>query len=127
MGMNSTIGHRWLLLVCLVFGCAKAGNPRERLASALSDSLEKAADPHVAFVRDSTHLQIELANAAFPAVPDSVRTNQASDIGRFALRHYERANELDSITVMYRDSVRPGVWNIRHTRTFPAGDLRNIH
>jgi O-acetyl-ADP-ribose deacetylase (regulator of RNase III) len=125
--MNSTIGHRWLLLLCLVCGCAKAGNPRERLASALSDSLAKAADPEVAFRKDSTHLLVELATVAFPTVSDSLLTYQARDVAQFALRHYERANELDSVTVLYREESRPGVWYIRHTRTFPAGDLRNIH
>ena len=123
--MNFDIRHRWLLLLCFVVGCGPA-NSRERLASVLSDSLGTAAEPDVAFQRDSTHLLVELATVAFPTVAESVLTRQATGIGRFALRHYERANEVDTVTVLYREAVRPGFWWIRHTRTFPARDLRNI-
>ena len=40
--------------------------------------------------------------------------------------HYERANELDSVTVDYREAVSPGLWYVRHERTFPVEDLRNV-
>jgi hypothetical protein len=123
--MNFNIRRQRLLLLCFVAACAEPANSRERLASILSDSLGTAADPAVAFQKDSTHLMVELATVAFPTVTDSVLTSQARGIGRFALRHYEPANELDSVTVLYREEVRPGAWHIRHTRTFPAGDLRN--
>jgi hypothetical protein len=105
--------------------CIGPTDSRERLASALRDSLGKAADPHVAYQRDSRHLQVELATAAFPTMAEPALTGQARAIGSFALRHYERANELDSVTVLYREAApNPGIWYIRHTRTFPVASLR---
>jgi hypothetical protein len=117
--------RQWLLLLALAAGCAGPVDARDRLAFALSDSLGKAADPHVAFQNDSTHLVVELADSVFSAVPESALTRQARDIGGLALRRYERAAELDSVTVLYRDSVTQGVWRIRRTRTFPVGALRD--
>jgi hypothetical protein len=119
--------HRLLPLLALAAACLGPANSRERLASALKDRVGEAADPQVAFMRDSTHLQVELATVAFRTVPESVLTVQARDIGAFALRHYERANEVDSVTVLYREAVSPGLWYIRHIRTFPVGDLRDVH
>src|SRR5450759_1044582 len=124
--MKVILRRQWLSLVALAAACVEPANSRERLASALRDSLGKAADPQVAFQRDSTHLLVELATVAFPTVPEPVLTGQARDIGGFALRHYERANQVDSVTVLYREAVRPGVWHIRHTRTFPGENLRNV-
>jgi hypothetical protein len=118
--------HRLLPFLALAAACLGPANSRERLAAALKERVGEAADPDVAFLKDSTHLLVNLATVAFRTVPDSVLTVQARDIGRFALGHYERANELDSITVVYREAVSPGLWYVRHTRTFPVGDLRNV-
>jgi hypothetical protein len=52
-------------------------------------------------------------------------TEQARSIGSFALRHYEKATQLDSVTVLYHEAVRPGLWHIRHQRRFAVEDLRN--
>jgi hypothetical protein len=125
--MKLSICRQWLPLLTLAAACIKPSTARERVASALRDSLAKAADPEVAFQRDSTHLLVELATAAFPTVPESVLTSQARSIGAFALRHYDNANQLDSVTVLYREAARPGVWYIRHTRTFPVANLRSAH
>ena len=122
--MKVILRHQWLPLLALTAACVEPANSRERIASALRDSLGKAADPQVAFQRDSTHLLVELATVAFPTVPESVLTAQARDIGGFALRHYERANQVDSVTVLYREAVRSGVWYIRHTCTFSVESLR---
>ena len=118
------IPQRQLLLLALAAACLKPANSRERLASELKDSLGEAANPDVGFMKDSTHLLVNLATVAFRTVPESVLTVQARDIGRFALRHYERATEVDSVTVLYREAVSPGFWYVRHERTFPAGELR---
>src|SRR5438046_10446738 len=92
-------------------------NPaRENLVAALQDSLGKDAQPEVAFQRDSTNLQIELAAAPFAKLSDSAFTVRARDIARFALARYEKAGELDSITVLDRDVVSRGAWRIRDTR-----------
>jgi murein DD-endopeptidase MepM/ murein hydrolase activator NlpD len=120
------LGRQLLSLLALAAACAGPTDSRDRLASELRDRVGDAADPHVSFLRDSTHLQVELATVAFRTMPESVLTDQARNIGVFALRHYERANEVDSVTVLYREAVSPGFWYIRHTRTFPVGELRNV-
>ena len=118
--------HQLLPLLALATACLGPANSRERLAAALKDRVGDLADPDVGFMRDSTHLLVNLATVAFRTVPDSVLTVQAKAIGAFALRHYERANELDSITVLYREKVSSGFWYVRHERTFPVGELRNV-
>ena len=118
--------HQLLLLLALAAACLGPANSRERLASALKDRVGEAADPDVGFMRDSTHLLVNLATVAFRTVSDSVLTVQARDIGAFALRQYERANELDSVTVLYREKVSSGFWYVRHERTFPVAELRNV-
>ena len=131
------LGVRWTMkitrcrcsLALLVFlaACRGPANSRERLASVLRDSLGEAADPQVAYQRDSTHLLVELATAAFPTVSDSILTGQARAIGVFALRHYEGTSQLDSVTILYREAApHPGIWYIRHTRTFPVGSLQPV-
>ena len=124
--MKIILRHQLLPLLALAAACLEPANSRERLASTLRDSLGKAADPQVAFQRDSAHLLVELATVAFPTVPDSVLTGNARGVGRFALRHYERPNQVDSVTVLYRGAVRSGVWYIRHTRTFSVENLRDL-
>jgi hypothetical protein len=116
-----------IALLAIFAACGVPTNSRERLASTLRDSLGEAADPHVAYQRDSTHLLVELATAAFPTVADSILTSQARGIGGLALRRYEKANQLDSVTVLYREaSPQSGIWYIRHERTFPVANLRTV-
>src|SRR3979409_2112254 len=117
--------HQLLPLLALAAACLGPTNSRERLPSALNTRVGEAADPDVGFMRDSTHLLVNLATVAFRTVPDSVLTVQAKGVGAFALRHYERANEVDSVTVVYREKVSSGFWYIRHERTFPVAELRN--
>jgi hypothetical protein len=125
--MKLRMRPQWLLLLAFSGACHEPGNSRERVASALRDSLGTAADPQVAFQKDSTHLLVQLATVAFPTMPEAALTDQARNIGAFAVRHYENANQLDSVTVLYREAAPPrGVWYIRHARTFPIGDLRNL-
>lgn len=119
-----------IALLVLAFATACGGpaedQSRERVASTLRERLEEAADPQVAFQRDSTHLLVRLATVAFPTVPDSVLTERSRSIGSFALRHYEKANQLDSVSVLYHEAVRPGVWHIRHARSFSVENLRTV-
>ena len=125
--MNIILRRNSFALLAFFGACGEPTTSRERLASVLRDSLGEAADPHVAYQRDSTHLLVELATAAFPTVSDSILTGQAHGIGRFALRHYESGNQLDSVTVLYREAApHPGIWYIRHTRTFPVASLRSV-
>jgi hypothetical protein len=118
--------RQWILLSALMEACGGVtlDNSRTRLASVLRDSLGAAADPQVAFEKDSTHLLVELATVAFRTVSESELSDEAKHIGGFAFKHYERANELDSVTVLYREKVRSGVWWIRHDRTFAVEELR---
>jgi hypothetical protein len=118
--------RQWILLSALMAGCGglTPDNSRTRLASVLRDSIGAEADPQVAFQRDSTHLLVELATVAFPTISESELSDEAKSIGGFAFKHYERANELDSVTVLYREKIRSGEWWIRHERTFAVEELR---
>ena len=116
------IGLVVLALATACVGPAK-DESRERVASALRERLGEAADPQVAFQRDSAHLLVRLATVAFPTVSDSLLTVQARSIASFALGHYEKANQLDSVSVLYHEAVRPGVWHIRHARSFSVENL----
>ena len=118
--------RQWILLSAFIAACVGVtpDNSRTRLASVLRDSLGAAADPQVAFQRDSTHLLVQLATVAFPTVSEAELSDEAKHIGGFAFQHYERANELDSVTVLYHEKVRSGVYWIRHERTFPVEQLR---
>ena len=118
--------HRWLLLLFVAAACAgsQKDQSRDRVASALRDTLGQTADPEVAFVRDSTHLLVQLSGDVLPTASDSALTEEARRIGIFALRHYERANELDSVTILYHRKVRRGLWHILQMRAFPVESLR---
>ena len=118
--------RQWILVSVLMAACIRPtpDNSRTRLASVLRASLGDAADPQVAFEKDSTHLLVQLATVAFPTVSESQLSDEAKHIGRLAFQHYERVNELDSVTVLYREAVRSGVWRIRHERTFAVEELR---
>jgi len=109
-------------LLALVMAC-EAADSRDRLKSVMRDSLPELAKPVVGFDKDSTHLIVYLETTAFPTMPESVLTNHAKHIGALAVRRYERPNELESVTVLYREPVRRGVWYIRHVRTFPVAML----
>jgi hypothetical protein len=127
MDMKLRIRPQWLLLLAFPGACHEPANSRERVTSALRDSLGKAADPQVAFQKDSTHLLVQLATVAFPTMSEAALTDEARNIGAFAVRHYENANQLDSVTVLYREAApRRGIWYIRHARTFPIGNLGNL-
>jgi len=144
MHMKVIFAYRWILLLALAPACMRSANDesRERVASALRDSLGglatdpqvafdrkslgEAADPEVAFLRDSTHLLILLSTVAFPTRPESAWTDEARKIGSFAFRHYEKADQLDSLTLQYHERIRPGMWWIRHSDTFSAGQLRKL-
>lgn len=111
------------LVAC--WGCTPDG-PRENVASALREKLGEAADPKVGFQPDSTHLLVHLATVAFPTVPENELTRRARAIASFAFRRYANASDADSVTVLYREAVRPGMWWIRHERTFSAETLRGV-
>jgi hypothetical protein len=126
--MSVITWNQWLLVLAFATAClgSTRDDSRQRVASALRDTLGKAADPQVAFMNNSRHLLIQLSTAAFVNASDSTFAQQAKDIARFAFRRYEKASGLDSITVLDRNSVAKGVWQIRYTRTFPVKDLRNL-
>jgi hypothetical protein len=60
----------------------------------------------VAFI---SHLLVQLSTVAFQTRFESAWTEEARNIASFAYRHYEKANPLDSVTVMYRERVRGGL------------------
>lgn len=119
--------YRSLLATLLVLGCVRPEKDEalQRLDRTLRDQLGELADPQVAFMRDSTHLQVQLATVAFRTVSDEELTDRAWNVSRFAYSRYERASEVDSVTVLYRENIRRGLWHIRHSRTFPVAALRD--
>jgi hypothetical protein len=119
---------------CLAFlGCERndlESAARNRLAQVLRDSLGQRSNPNVAFIVDGgrrdSHLYVMFDTTAVANASDSVFALRALDIARFSLRHYDKATELDSITIATRKSVERGVWRIQHTRTFPAYQARAL-
>ncbi|MFN2638481.1 MAG: hypothetical protein ABR585_15910, partial [Gemmatimonadaceae bacterium] len=107
---------------------APESEARARLATVLRDSLGRIADPNVAFIVDDghrdSHLYVMFDTTAAPNVSDSVFQLRARDLARFAMRHYEKAGELDSVTIATRESVQSGVWRIHHTRAFAVANLK---
>jgi hypothetical protein len=99
---------------------------RKNVARALIETVGESADPQIAFRRDSSHLLIQLLTVAFPTVSEDELTRRSWGIARSALRSYDDANQLDSITVLYRERVRDGMWWIRHTRTFAVDSLKDV-
>jgi hypothetical protein len=119
-----------LLVLIVVIASACEQNPAERarkhVASLLEKQLGDAADPRIGFMRDSTHLRIDLSTAAFPTLADSTLSKRARSFATTALTNYEMRDELDSITVIFseRPGYKPGGW-IRHTDTFPVSLLHD--
>lgn len=111
--------------------CEKNGpeaEARARLASVLRDSLGAATNPNVAFIVDDgsrdRHLYVLFDTTAFATISDSAFVVRARDIARFSLRHYGKAQALDSITVASRETLTPAEARIHHTATFAIAELR---
>lgn len=120
-----------LILLLASAGCDAKGpglRARDRLASILGDSLGAATDPKVALITDGgareSHLYLHFDTTAFANLSDSAFELRAQDVGRFAMRHYENARALDSITVAARESVTPNSARLYHMRTFSVAQLR---
>ena len=126
--MRVTPPASWVLLAAFALACAEGSEnqARERVASALSDSLGKSAEPSVGFLNNRKHLQVSLSAARFAEFPDSAFAEQAKLIAKFALARYGDAGGLDSITVLDREPVSDGVWKIRRINTFAVGALRGV-
>lgn len=101
---------------------------RSRLAADLTDSLGRASDPKVGFMIGGgsrySHLVVNFDSLAFANQSDSSFRVKSRDIARFSIRHYEKSDDLDSITVAAGDEVRPGLTKILHTQTFSVADLK---
>jgi hypothetical protein len=101
---------------------------RAKLTAILRDSLGAATDPKVAFIIDGNdrdqHLYVHFDTTAFPNLADSAFGFRAREIAQLSMRHYEKVDHLDSITVASREDVKPGVARIHHQRTFSLAQLR---
>jgi hypothetical protein len=126
--MRVTSPSRLLLIAAIGLACTRGSEDqaREHLASALSDTLGKSAEPSVGSLNNRNHLQVSLSAAHFAGSSDSAFAAQAREIAKFALARYENAPGLDSITVLDREPVSNGVWRVRHMRTFPVEQLRRV-
>lgn len=119
--------YRLLPATFMAAACLAApeGDSRERVARALAESVGEAADPRIAFRRDSSHLLVQLATVAFPTVSEDELTRRARGIATTAMRNYDNAEQLDSITVLYREKAGKGLWWIRNSRTFSVHSLQD--
>src|SRR5688572_21260972 len=115
-----------ILLFSIGVACSGSRNDaRHEVARALTEHLGEAADPKVGYLRDSTHLKVDVATVAFPTRTEEDVTDHAHGIARFTYCHYEQASRLDSISVFYLEKIRRGAWWVRHTRSFAAAELAN--
>ena len=93
----------------------------------LRDSLGQRGDARVAFIdnggRRESHLYVMLDTAAIANVSDSAFAIRARAVARFAVRHYDNASALDSVTVSAREQGQPGVWKVHHRRAFAVAGL----
>ncbi|MDQ6718345.1 MAG: hypothetical protein M3Z17_08385, partial [Gemmatimonadota bacterium] len=71
--MNSHCLATPSLALALLTACARHDDDsaRSQLASILSDSLGKSADAMPSFLKDSTHLQIDVSSNAFSELDES--------------------------------------------------------
>lgn len=117
--------HKLIPAILLAGACESPSDDesRKHVTGVLTQTLGEAARPRVAFQRDSTHLLVQLLTVAFPSVSEDELTAQATDIAQTTLNNYDRADQLDSITVLYRERAGRGVWWIRHTRAFSVDSL----
>ena len=100
---------------------------RKHVASLLSEQIGDAADPQIGFLKDRTHLLVDLSTAAFPTLTESTLTKRSRGFAVTALKNYVKADTLDSISVVYSERLghKVGGW-IRHTDTFPVSVLRDL-
>jgi hypothetical protein len=116
---------RLMTATALLLGCNRQpGDPtRERLADAIRDSLGQMSNPQVGVLRDRRHLLLNLDTAAFAGLSESGFSARAESVVRFATRHYRDVRHVDSITVVSRYPLQPGVWKIVHEQTWATKDL----
>jgi hypothetical protein len=122
----------YLLAICLpLAGCspkAPGADARARLTTVLRDSVGEGVKPNVSFLADGgrpeSHLYVTLDADAEPSESDSLFVRRARDLARFAVRHYERAGNLDSVTVALQEFWQPGVWRVVHSRAFAIASLK---
>jgi hypothetical protein len=75
--------------------------------AAIRADVGAAANPQVAFARDSTHLLIQLQADPFAELPDSAFTRLARQVAALALHEYQHAAVLDSVTVSAGETIAP--------------------
>jgi hypothetical protein len=124
--MRSNSLSKLLLIAAIGLSCTRDSDneARERVVSALSDTLGKGADPSVGFLNNPHRLQVSLLAARFPGASDSAFATEAKQIARFTLARYGNGAGLDSITVLDREPVSDGVWRMHHVVTFAVDELR---
>jgi hypothetical protein len=114
-----------LVLSVLSIACSETAKEKTlgELASTLRDSLGASAEASPAYLRDSTHLQIDLSASHYSSLGDSELTDKARDVAALAMRAYPKRAEVESVTVQGREKVSKGVWRVHWRRTFSSGEL----
>ena len=122
--MTRYLRHALTLLSIFLFACFPSEPQSNReVRKALSKYLGEIADPRVGFLKDSTHLKVDVATVAFPTRSEAEVTDHARDIARFAYEKYSKRAELDSVSVFYLEKIQPGQWWVRNRRAFAVETL----
>ena len=114
-----------LTVAALLIACSRRpGDPtRERLADDIRDSLGRTSNPQVGTLGGRRHLLLNIDTAAFAGLSENAFSAKAESVARFATRHYKDVRHIDSITVVSRYPLQPGVWKIAHEQTWATKDL----
>jgi hypothetical protein len=119
------------MILCGLAACTPKSpeeEARNKLAAMLRDSVGRGTDPKVSFIMEGAvsgkNLYVHFDTTAFPNMPESTFVVRARDVARFSLRHYEKAQDLDSVTIASRENLQPGLARIHHQRVFSTAELR---
>jgi hypothetical protein len=117
--------NRLLFIGLLCAGCAGEDPNRELVHDALVTELGAGARVHVAFMRDSSHLLVQLDTAVLSSLSDSAYARRSAVLAGIALSTYPAHTMLDSISVSTGETVAPNVAvRVRRNCTFAASALR---
>ncbi len=109
-------------------GCKPPENPAFRAVRlAMEAEAGPAAHPRVSFLRDSTHLVVQLDSATFATMSDTAFADRARSLAGRALASYPQAAVLDSVTigtVAPFEQERFVAVRVIRSRTFAAAALR---
>ena len=109
----------------VVIGCSKSPAPLQHAQAVVLAEVGAAAKPQVAFMRDSTHLLVQLQGGDVAQAQDSAFAQRANRLARLALEAYGRGAGVESVTVSVGDMVAPGMaFRVLQSRTYASSTLQ---